>query len=64
MKEEQSVKKKGPRSTGRGKGKSPSLWPFPEKLLSYPSRPPTADRYKTATPKFADMMIEVGEAPL
>lgn len=57
-----SVTKKVPRSTGRGKDKN--LWPFPPKLLDYPTRPPTTDRYKTATPSLADMMTKVGEAPL
>ena len=62
MKEKQSVKKKGPRSTGRGKDQRPDLWPFPPKLLSYPTRPITTDRSRTRTQQYEDMKTDIGEA--
>lgn len=58
MKGKQSGTRKVPRSTGPGN----DLWPFPPKLLSYPTRPITTDRSRTRTQQYADMMTDIGEA--
>lgn len=75
MKDISHDKKLTEKSYGRKKKEHPCPWPFPSQLLQYSrANPPPLNesnqkssgrqaRSKRATPTFADMMTDVGDAP-
>ncbi len=55
-------KTSGKQVTGRTKPSHSTSWPFPKVLISPLDPPPLAGQSKTRTQRYADMMIELGEA--